>query len=200
MPQAWPMSRYLRQFLLLRIMPVQLVGVVMLKWHLAQALHVREVCFLVSTRYAGARLMVVHALLRLEIQGYACWWCMRTELSWMHADGRGADPHYPLRQTQAGVLEHLQFYVSDMSPSEHAECSEVIKRLRGSKRTTLGAYVTHIIVDEDACQGQEMKTILEFLEETANVCTVVLPSWLRACAQVGPCMLESMCLHSAPLA
>lgn len=97
-----------------------------------------------------------------------------------------ADPRYPLPQTQAGVLEHLQFYVSDMSPGEHAECSEIIKHLRGSKRTTLGAYVTHIIVDEDACQSQEKRTILEFLEQNANVCTVVDPSWLRACAEVGP--------------
>ena len=82
------------------------------------------------------------------------------------------------------MLEHLQFYVSDMSPSEHAECGEIIKMLRGSKRTTLGAYVTHIVVDENVCQIQEKRTILEFLEQSANVCTVVDPSWLRSCAQV----------------
>lgn len=113
--------------------------------------------------------------------------CVMASESWPHADAcRGGDPRYPLPQTQAGVLEHLQFYVSDMSPGEHAECSEIIKQLRGSKRTTLGAYVTHIIVDEDVCQSQEKRTILEFLEQSASVCTVVAPSWLHACAQVGP--------------
>jgi hypothetical protein len=98
----------------------------------------------------------------------------------------GAEPRYPLPQTQAGVLDHLQIFLSDMSAAEHAECSEIINTLRGSRRIALSAYVTHIIVDENACQNQERRAILDFLDQSDNVCTVVHPSWLRACAQVSP--------------
>jgi hypothetical protein len=113
--------------------------------------------------------------------------CFTHDTLYLHADvSNGAAPRYPLPQTQAGVLDHLQIFLSDMSAAEHAECSEIINTLRGSRRIALSAYITHIIVDENICQNQEKRSILEFLEQSDNGCKVVQPSWLRACAKVSP--------------
>lgn len=89
----------------------------------------------------------------------------------------------PLQHTQAGVLEHKQIYLTDMPAHDHAECKEIIRRLRGSHSTNLTRYVTHVVVSS-GCQDQEKIEILQHLEECAGSLFVVWPGWLRACDKV----------------
>lgn len=89
----------------------------------------------------------------------------------------------PLQQTQAGVLEHKQIYLTEMPAREHAECKDIIRRLRGSHSTNLTRYVTHIVVSI-GCQEQEKIDILQLAEEWAGSCCVVWPAWLHACNKV----------------
>lgn len=100
-----------------------------------------------------------------------------------HADLPGSRPANPLAHTQAGVLEHQQIYLSELSTKDHAECVSIIIRHKGSRRPRLNPYITHIVVDTK-CPEQEKKQIVKFLEEVGNACQVVSLSWLRACDEV----------------
>jgi hypothetical protein len=95
----------------------------------------------------------------------------------------GSKPANPLPHTQAGMLEHQQIYLSELTPKDHAECVAIINQGRGCRRTWLSPYITHIVVDAD-CQEQEKRQIVRFLEESGSTCQVVSVSWLRACHEV----------------
>ena len=66
---------------------------------------------------------------------------------------------------------------------QHNHFKTIVKELRGSRRTALAGFVTHIIVGSDLSPDEKLRIATHRAVQGA-ICKVVTSGWLTACKQV----------------